>query len=136
MYKQFSLQGSYKWNDGTLNLIMKKYNSKCHRSTGMAPDKINENNKKNILKRYRLQENISSLKQKRSKFKIGDHVRISKYKGTFEKGYTPNWSTEIFSIAQIQNTHPITYLLKDARQRPILGSFYPVELQKTKYPDI
>lgn len=135
MYKQFSLQGNYKWNDGTLEHIMKKYNSTFHRTIGTAPDKVNEKNKQNILKRYRLLQ-LSAPSQKRSKFKIGDYVRISKYKGTFDKGYTPNWSTEIFNIAQVQNTHPITYLLKDARQRPILGSFYTEELQKTKHPDI
>lgn len=133
LYKQFSLQGNYKWNDGTLDYIVKKYNSTFHRTIGMAPDEVNKNNKTKILQRYKsLQIPISKC----SKFKVGDYVRISKYKGTFEKGYTPNWSTEIFRIAQIQNTRPITYLLKDARQRPILGAFYTEELQKTCHPDI
>ena len=45
------------------------------------------------------------------KFKIGDHVRISKYKNIFVKGYTPNWSEEIFVIKEIKNTVPWTYVI-------------------------
>ena len=43
------------------------------------------------------------------KFKVGDHVRISKYKNIFVKGYTPNWSEEIFVIKEIKNTVPWKY---------------------------
>lgn len=68
--------------------------------------------------------------------KAGDYVRISKYKGIFEKGYTPNWSTEIFKIIKAQNTCPVTYLLEDSRHNPILGAFYKEELQKTKHPEV
>ena len=48
-----------------------------------------------------------------AKYNIGDFVRISKYKHIFGKGYTPNWTTEIFKIKKVQNTKPITYLLQD-----------------------
>ena len=51
--------------------------------------------------------------EKDPKFKVGDHVRISKYKNTFAKGYAPNWSEEIFVIKQIKNTVPWTYVLSD-----------------------
>lgn len=54
----------------------------------------------------------------------------------FEKGYTPNWSTEIFKISKVQNTTPVTYILTDSRSQPILGSFYVEELQKTKNPHL
>ncbi|CAK1603722.1 unnamed protein product [Parnassius mnemosyne] len=71
------------------------------------------------------------------KFKVGDYVRISKYKGTFEKGYTPIWSTKIFKIRKLQNTIPTIYLIEDTiRGQPILGEFYAQELQKTKNPNI
>ena len=43
---------------------------------------------------------------KETKFKVVDHVRISKYKNIFVKGYTPNWSEEIFVIKGIKNTVP------------------------------
>ena len=57
------------------------------------------------------------------KFKIGDKVRISKYKRTFEKGYTTRWSEEIFTITTIQNTNPVTYKIKDLNDEEIKGSF-------------
>ena len=45
------------------------------------------------------------------KFKVGDYVRISKYKNIFAKGYTPNWSEEVFVIKEIKNTVPWTYVI-------------------------
>ena len=63
-------------------------------------------------------------------FKPGDHVRISKVKGTFEKGYQPNWSEEIFMIAMQKKTMPPMYTLRDHWGEPILGAFYEPELQK------
>ena len=54
------------------------------------------------------------------KFKIGDKVRISKYKRkVFDKGYTPNWSEEIFIVDKIQYTNPITYKIKDLNNEEI-----------------
>ena len=44
--------------------------------------------------------------KKGSKFKVGDHVRISKYKNIFAKGYAPNWSEEVFVVSKIKNTVP------------------------------
>ena len=65
------------------------------------------------------------------KFKVGDHVRISKYKNIFAKGYTPNWSEEIFIISKINNTVPWTYVISDMNDEDITGSFYEKELQST-----
>ena len=64
-------------------------------------------------------------------FKVGDHVRISKYKNIFAKGYTPNWSEEIFVIKGIKNTVPWTYVINDLNGEEIIGTFYEKELQKT-----
>ena len=65
-----------------------------------------------------------------SKFKVGDHVRISKYKKKFAKGYTPNWSEEVFVIKEIKNTVPWTYVINDLNDEEIFGTFYEKELQK------
>ena len=65
-----------------------------------------------------------------AKFK-GDHVRISKYKNIFAKGYAPNWSEEVFVINKIKNTVPWTYAISDLNGEEITGSFYEKELQKT-----
>ena len=67
------------------------------------------------------------------KFKVGDKVRISTYKwNVFNKGYTPNWTEEVFTIDKIQYTNPITYKLKDLNNEEIQGSFYEPELLKAK----
>ena len=65
------------------------------------------------------------------KFKVGDNVRISKYKNLFAKGYVPNWLEEIFVIKKVKNTVPWTYDINDLNNEEIIGSFYEKELQKT-----
>ncbi|XP_049826251.1 uncharacterized protein LOC126266390 [Aethina tumida] len=71
-----------------------------------------------------------------SKFKVGDKVRVSKYREAFNKGYTPNWSNEIFTVEKVNLTHSTTYILQDDHQDRIMGGFYEHELQLAKYPDI
>ena len=65
------------------------------------------------------------------KFKVGDHVRISKYKNIFAKGYMPNWSEEVFVIKKIKNTVPWTYVINDLNGEEVIGTFYEKELQRT-----
>ena len=65
------------------------------------------------------------------KFKVGEHVRISKYKNIFAKGYAANWSEEIFLIKKVKNTVPWTHVINDLNGEEIAGSFYEKELQKT-----
>ena len=69
--------------------------------------------------------------KKDPKFKVGDHVKISKYKNIFAKGYTPNWSEEVFVVSKIKNTVPWTYVVCDLNGEEITGSFYEKEFQKT-----
>ena len=68
---------------------------------------------------------------KSSKFKVGDMVIISKYKTTFAKDYTRNWSEEVFVVNKVQNTVPWTYLINDLNGEEIKGSLYEKEFQKT-----
>ena len=69
--------------------------------------------------------------EKDAKFKVGDHVIISKYKNIFAKGYAPNWSGEGFVVIKIKNKVPWTYVINDLNGEEITGSFYEKELQKT-----
>ena len=65
------------------------------------------------------------------KFKIGDHVRVSKYRNIFAKGYAPNWSEEVFVISKIKNTVPWAFtIIMDLNDEKIVGTFYEEELQK------
>ena len=106
-----------------LDDIVKKYNNTYHTSVKMKPVDVKDNTyidfKKEVI-------------DKNPKFKVGDQVRISKYKNIFAKGYMPNWSEEIFIIKKIKNTVPWTYILNDLNGEEIIGTFYENELQKTK----
>jgi len=75
------------------------------------------------------------VKNEKIKFKVGDKVHISVYKGVFTKRYLPNWSTEIFTIIKVNKTTPSTFILQDYTGRPIAGGFYTEELRKTKLPE-
>ena len=65
------------------------------------------------------------------KFKVGDHVKISKYKNISAKGYTPNWSEEVFVVSKIKNTVSWTHVINNINGEEITGTFYEKELQKT-----
>ena len=71
------------------------------------------------------------VNDKDPKFKVGDHVRISKYKNIFAKGYMPNWSEEVFVVSKIKNTVPWIYVINDINGEEIAGTLYEKELQKT-----
>ena len=71
------------------------------------------------------------VNDKDPKRKVCDHVRISKYKNIFAKGYTLNWSEEVFIIKKVKNTVPWTYVINDLNGEEIIGTFYEKELQKT-----
>lgn len=131
MWQQLHYNGSYKWID-LLDKLIYDYNHTKHRTIKMKPSDVDEHNENILLQSAYLYKNILPLKPK---FKVGDFVRISKYKSAFEKGYEPQWTTEIFSIAKVQYTNPITYLLKDYQKNEVKGAFYELEIQKVKYPD-
>ena len=92
-----------------------------HRTIKMKPIDVKDNTYINIDKK---------VNDKDPKFKVGDHVRISKYKNIFAKRYTPNWSEEIFVIKGIKNAVPWTYVINDLNGEEIIGTFYEKKLQK------
>ena len=71
------------------------------------------------------------VNDKDPKFKVGDRVRISKYKNIFAKGYTPNWSEEVFVVRKIKNTVSWVYVINYLNGEGIIGTFYKKELQNT-----
>lgn len=128
MWPQFSIQGNYKWLHLLPNVVQ-QYNSQKHRTINMKPKDVKEKDEARLL------TGIKLIKIPKAKYKLGDYVRVSKNKGVFEKGYTPNWSTEIFRIKKIQVAKPRTYLLESLNDEPILGGFYEPELQPTHFKD-
>ena len=130
MWKQFTVQGNTQYL-GVLPKILKHYNNTKHNSTKMTPIEASKKKNEGIVY-FNLYADMEISKQK-PKFEIGDKVRISKYKRkVFDKGYTPNWTEEVFTIDKIQYTNPTTYKLKDLNNEEIRGSFYELELLKAK----
>ena len=105
-----------------LDNIVDKYNSTYHRTINMKPIDVRDDS----FAEYNEEPN-----EKDPKFKVGEHVRISKYKNIFAKGYAPNWSEEIFVVKKIKNTVPWTYVISDLNKEEIVGGFYKKELLKT-----
>ena len=85
-----------------------------------------------MLKIIHILKLVKKVNDKDPKFKVGDHVRISKYKNNFAKGYTPNWSEEFFMIEIIKNTVSWTYVLNDLNGEEIIGTFYEKNCKKQK----
>ena len=105
-----------------LDDIVDKYNNTVHRIIKMKPVDVTSD----FYAEYNEDSN-----EKHPKFKVGDRVRISKCKNIFAKGYTQNWSEDVFVISKIKNTVPWTYVFSDLNGEPFTGSFYEKELQKT-----
>lgn len=137
LYKYFNIVGNYKWIGKPLDTVTDDYNNTVHSTTKFKPIKVNTLNEGHVRNNINKIQRANNSNSKKNKFHLGDFVRISKYKGTFQKGYTPNWSTEIFKIININDERqPAVYYLEDQHKQPILGAFYQEELLKTKYPDI
>ena len=105
-----------------LDDIVDEYNNTYHTTIKMKPIDVKDNTYINTSKK---------INYKDPKFKVGDRVRISKYKNIFAKGYMPNWSEEVFVIKKVKNTVPWTYVINDLNSEEIVGTFYEKELQKT-----
>lgn len=113
--------------------IVHSYNHSFHRSIKTIPANITVMNEESIRKiLYKEDFNIHNNYDFRFKFRIGDIVRISKHKKIFHKGYTPNWSDEIFQIVERHPRVPPVYTIKDSENAIVEGVFYEPELQKIR----
>jgi len=128
MWKYFTANNTYTYLDNLQDMV-DKYNKTKHSSIKMTPTEASKNLNKGTVY-FNLYGDLKIPKSK-TKFKIGDRVRLSKLKRHFEKGYTPNWTEEIFIIYKINNTNPRTYTIKDLNDEIIQGSFYEQELLPT-----
>ena len=120
LYKHVTATGKNIYYD-VLDDVVDKYNNTKHITIKMKPIDVGDSNKRVY---------IDEPNEKDSRFKVGDRVRISKFKNIFTKRYTLNWSKEIFIVDKI-DTVPYTYNLKDLNDEEIIGKFYDRELQKS-----
>ena len=95
--------------------IVNQYNNTYHRTIKMKPVDVGDNTYIDFKK---------EVNDKDPKFKVDDNVRISKYTNIFAKGYTRNWSEEVFVISKIKNTFPWIYVINDLNVGEINGTFY------------
>ena len=104
--------------------MVEKYNNTYHRSIKLTPSDAHYQHVHNAL-----YAKVNARKATLPKFHVGDKVRITRKKGTFEKGFTPNWTEEVFIISSVKATKPPTYTIKDTLGEPVQGAFYEQELQ-------
>ena len=117
MWKYFSKNKTQNWLK-VLDKLTDNYNNMKHRSIGMKPIEVNEDNEFEVWKKR-----FGGAKEfKKPEFKTGDSVRIHKYKSIFTKGYEPNFTSEVFRITGV--------LKGDLEDSPIIGKFYEQELSK------
>ena len=126
IYKKFTATGSYNW-DNSISELIHNYNNTRHRTIKCTPHEAR-------IKFVRLKL-IKTKKNLKPKFKINDTVRVSKNKYAFSKGYTPQWSTELFTVSKVFQSDPVTYNIKDDQNNMVLGRFYNQELLKTDFPN-
>ena len=114
-----------------MNKLVKECNNSYHRTIRMKPiDDSKKSNENIVRKNYNFK-----ITNKEQRFSISDKVRVSLLKNTFEKGYTINWSEEIFIIYDIKTSNVHYYYLKDLNGEKLGGTFYQEELLKTNMKD-
>ena len=110
-----------------LDDIFNKYDNTYHRTIKMEPVDLKSNTYINSSK---------EINDKDPKFKIGDTVRISKYKNIFTKGHVLNWPEEVFVLKKFEQTMPWTYFIADFNGEDIVGMFYKRELGKVEQKNL
>jgi len=126
MWKYFTANETRKWVD-VVDGLVNDYNNTFHSTIKMTPVEASkpENSPKvwnNIYGSYLV------AKYDTPKYKIGQTVRISKYKGIFDKGYLPNYTEEFFKIKEVKIGRPTVYILEDLKGEGLTGIFYEDEL--------
>ena len=131
MWKYCYTKGTYNWVDVS-NELTKNYNNTKHSSILMKPKDVNKTNE-NMVWAALFGSPLGNLPL--PKFRIGDNVRVSKYKSIFAKGYEANFTEEIFKISNIFRGGPTVYELEDHEGEPIIGKFYEEDLSAVNKKD-
>ena len=129
MWKYFTANSTNVYTNALPDLV-REYNNIRHSSIKMTPVQVSKKEKELTVWKNLYSEHLE-IHDINPKFSVGDKVRISKKKKTFEKGYTTRWTEEIFTIVEVKRTSPVTYKSADLNGEEIRGTFYEPELQKT-----
>ena len=130
MFYKFTENNNKDWYS-ILPGLLEDYNNSVHSTIKMTPIEasLSENSDKILALQS---EKVSKIKRVKAKFNILDRVRAFVNKGVFEKGYSANWSKEIFTIIKVITSIPPTYKISDINNIEQKGSYYEAELQKTR----
>ena len=141
LYRYFTHLQKYRYLD-ILQDVVRSVNDTPNRSlNGRAPSSVTRENEEEVrldayLVRRKKDARVPSVKKSRKKrkpftFKIGDQVRITHLRRTFQRDYDQTYTEEIFVVRDrfVSQNIPI-YKLKDMMDEPIRGTFYASELQK------
>ena len=135
MWRYFTHTGRYRWIDA-LGELMTAYNTATHRSLGVSPIQVTNDNEHELwLRQERKGPQRVTQRDPMTVFRVNDQVRTSVAKGPFAKGYLPNWTEQIYRVSQVLHTEPIQYKLRDYANAEIKGSFYSAELQRVVPPE-
>ncbi len=118
--------------DERVRKLVSNYNNTKHSSIGMKPSDVDTKNEWQVwLRLYGSDMSVYPT----SKLRVGDTVRMSKYKNIFGRGFEPNFSEEIFEVSKVYQSNPVTYEIQDHTGEKTLGRFYEKELSAIKKKD-
>ena len=132
LYRYFTAANTLRFDD-VLPELVQGYNATRHRSIGMAPQDVTWDNEEAVWKRLYAKRWKS---QKKPQFKVGDRVRLNKIHRTFEKGYLPGWTEEVFVVHRVVPGPVPTYKIHEWDDTPVQGTFYEEDLQKVHVSDV
>ncbi|XP_077270152.1 uncharacterized protein LOC143901600 [Temnothorax americanus] len=133
MWRYFTHKNTRRYVD-VLQDIVSAYNHTRHSSIRMQPAVVTRENarvaRENIVRQWRKSEKMK--RAQKAKYSVGELVRVSRAKATFEKGYEARWSEEIFRIHRVEWRKPRVYELSDLADEVIDGIFYEQELARVE----
>ena len=133
MFKYLTRHNTNRYID-ILQQLASKYNRSYHRSIKMSPSEVNKENAIQVWMNLYGKNKFWNVKNKGRKLSVGDKVRISVERKTFQKRYEELWTEEIFIISHVILGSPIVYKLKDQNGESIKGTFYVEEISKVNEP--
>ena len=131
LFRNLTLTNSLRYIDKVADTV-RAYNTRYHRTIGMRPIDVNAGNIKSIF--FHMYGDPAKWMYGRydSTYKLGDHVRISRLKGPFEKSYEESYSREIYIVYKVLSTEPVQYKLKSLNGELVKGRFYKQEMTSVK----
>ncbi|KAL3109570.1 hypothetical protein niasHT_011208 [Heterodera trifolii] len=129
LYRYFTERNTYKWID-VVQDIVRAINHSPNSTIGMCPADVNFKNAEAL--RQKLHNAAENVVRRQPRYRVGDRVRIEKYKHVFKKGYLPRFTNELFTVAEVHpERSPVVYRLRDDHNEIISGWFYANDLCKT-----